>query len=132
MKTLGGRPGVHSARYAGAACDSEANCKLLLQQMRGAGDRSATFTTVVAYADRRGLRYFEGTCAGRILRIQRGTGGFGYDALFCADGHCRSFAELTRDEKNAISHRGKALRAFRTYLYSQLLSSHDCPDSTRS
>lgn len=132
VRALGGRPGVHSARYAGAACDAEANRTLLLREMRSAEDRSAAFTTVVAYAHARGLLYFEGTCTGRILRAGRGAGGFGYDCLFCADGHSRSFAELTPAEKNAVSHRGKALRAFREYMHSRLGTGHDRPDSTRS
>ena len=123
VRALDGRPGVHSARYAGAACDAAANRKLLLKEMRFAGDRSAAFTTVMAFANARGLLYFEGTCTGRILRAERGAGGFGYDCLFCADGHSRSFAELTPEQKNAVSHRGKALRAFRDYMRSRLRQS---------
>ncbi len=131
VRALGGRPGVHSARFAGPDCDAEDNRRLLLDELRDFDDRSASFTTVIAYADTQGLLFFEGTCSGRILRKERGSGGFGYDALFCADGHSRSFAELTRAEKNAVSHRGKALRAFREYMHLRLVAGHDCPDTAR-
>ncbi len=131
VRALGGRPGVHSARFAGPDCDAEANRRLLLDELHECDDRSASFTTVVAYANADSLLFFEGTCSGRILREERGTGGFGYDALFCAGGQSRSFAELTRAEKNAVSHRGKALRAFREFMHLRLVAGHDCPDTTR-
>ena len=132
VAALHGRPGVHSARYAGPYCDAAANRSLLLRELQNAADRSASFTTVMAFAEPVGLQFFVGTCRGRILLAERGTGGFGYDALFCPEGHSRSFAELTTSEKNALSHRGKALRSFSDYLRTRLEASHDCTGSARN
>ena len=117
VAALGGAPGVHSARYAGPAADDAANRARLLRDLAGRADRSARFRTVLAYLDAAGaLHTFEGVCRGRILHEERGTGGFGYDALFVPEGETRTFAELAPEEKNAISHRAQALRAFRHAL----------------
>ncbi len=120
VAALDGRPGVHSARYAGPEADPAANRNLLRQELGGAEDRGARFRTVLAFATKQGVRYFEGSCAGVILKQERGTGGFGYDALFQPAGEMRSFAELTKAEKNAISHRGRALRQFTAFLEEML------------
>ncbi len=120
VDALGGRPGVHAARYAGPEADAAANRALLLRELAGHPDRAARFRTVVAFAEGDALRYFEGVCPGRILDEERGAGGFGYDALFVPEGHTRTFAELSPHEKNAVSHRGRALRAFAAYLAERL------------
>jgi XTP/dITP diphosphohydrolase len=123
VSALGGRPGVHAARYAGPAADDAANRAKLLREMEGAADRSARFRTVIAFAGAPSspgttpeVSYFEGTCEGHLLDAERGRGGFGYDALFVPVGDTRSFAELDPAEKNAVSHRGKALQAFAAAL----------------
>ncbi len=120
VAALGGRPGVHAARYAGPACDAVANRALLRRELAGVANRAAQFRTVIAFAEAGTVRFFEGTCKGRILDQERGTGGFGYDALFVPDGETRSFAELSPPEKNALSHRGCALRKFVAYLHDRL------------
>ena len=120
VDALGGRPGVHAARYAGPACDAVANRALLRRELAGVANRAAQFRTIIAFAEAGAVRYFEGVCKGRILDEERGTGGFGYDPLFVPDGEARTFAELSPDEKNAISHRGRALRAFAAYLHERL------------
>jgi XTP/dITP diphosphohydrolase len=120
VAALGGRPGVYSARYAGPACDPAANRALLRRELAGATDRSAQFRTVLAFVEAGAARYFEGACRGHILDEERGAGGFGYDALFVPDGETRTFAELSPAEKNAVSHRGQALRAFAAYLHERL------------
>ena len=120
VNALGGRPGVHAARYAGPACDAVANRALLRRELTGAADRTAQFRTVIAFIEDADVHYFEGVCEGRILDEERGSGGFGYDPLFVPDGQTRTFAELSPDEKNAISHRGRALRAFAAYLHERL------------
>jgi XTP/dITP diphosphohydrolase len=116
VSALDGRPGVFSARYAGPEADEAANRALLLRELEGAGDRSARFRTVIAYADDGEVRLFEGECPGRIIHEERGSGGFGYDAIFVPDGDERTFAELPLAEKNAISHRGAALRKLVHFL----------------
>ena len=116
VDALQGRPGVHSARYAGSGADDAANRALLLKELEGVKDaeaRPARFRTELAFLDPSGdLRVYTGLCEGRILFGERGSGGFGYDALFQPDGYDQSFAELSAHEKNRISHRGRALRAF--------------------
>lgn len=116
VAALGGRPGVHSARYAGPEANDAANRTRLREEMQGQPDRSAQFRTVIAFAEGETVAYFEGVCKGHIINEERGTGGFGYDALFVPGGETQTFAELTASEKNAISHRGRALRKFAAYL----------------
>jgi XTP/dITP diphosphohydrolase len=109
-------PGVLSARWAGTAKDDAANNALLLQQLADVPDtrRGAHFTCAVAFCHPTAQGVEEhvvhGEMAGRVIREQRGAGGFGYDVLFVADGHEQTTAELSVSEKDAISHRGKALR----------------------
>lgn len=110
VEALGGQPGVHSARYAGGdATDDDNNIKLL-QEMEGCLDRKAYFQCVLSIAVPSGPALtYEGRCDGVILNEKRGEGGFGYDPLFYVEEYGKSFAELSMDEKNRISHRGKAL-----------------------
>lgn len=117
VEALGGEPGVHSARYApGVGHDSEANMKLLLENLRDKENRKARFRTVIALVEGNDPRLFEGVVNGQILTEPSGTGGFGYDPVFRPDGWIKSFAEATAEEKNAVSHRGKATRALTEYL----------------
>ena len=110
VRALGGAPGVRSARYAGEPSDAAANNALLLRNLKGVTDRRANFTCAIALVDPRGFEHtVVGRCFGRIAEAPSGAGGFGYDPLFVPDGHDQSFAELTAAEKNAISHRGRAL-----------------------
>jgi XTP/dITP diphosphohydrolase len=112
VRALNGAPGVLSARYAGADCSPADNRALLLQRLEGVTDRAARFRTVLSFTDRSGTQYFEGTCSGLILPEERGSGGFGYDAIFQPIASSCSFAELTPKAKNEISHRGEAVRLF--------------------
>ena len=110
LAALGGEPGVRSARYAGEPSDTPANNALLLKNLEGVTDRRANFTCCVALIDPNGEEHvLAGRCYGTISESASGSGGFGYDPLFIPDGHSKSFAELSADEKNAISHRGRAL-----------------------
>jgi XTP/dITP diphosphohydrolase len=118
---LGGRPGVRSARYAGADATDEENLAKLLEEVGKEEDRRAAYVCVIALVDEGGNEsIFEGRCKGTLATEPRGTGGFGYDPAFVPDdtgpGDRRTMAELTPDEKNAISHRGRAARALATHL----------------
>ncbi|NMB46836.1 MAG: XTP/dITP diphosphatase [Firmicutes bacterium] len=113
VDTLGGQPGVHSARFAGAsATDEENNIKLLrLLDRCPAADRTARFRCAIALVGRGDAEELvKGICSGVIISQPQGTGGFGYDPLFMVPDLGKTFAELSSDEKNRISHRGKALR----------------------
>jgi XTP/dITP diphosphohydrolase len=123
VDALNGMPGVLSARWAGTAKDDAANNRLLLEQLEDVHDdrRTAHFTCAIAFAypvGEGGLadHVVHGEMHGRVIRELRGSGGFGYDVLFCADGHDQTSAELPPDEKDAISHRGKALREIAPYV----------------
>ena len=111
VEALDGAPGVHSARFAGDAADDAANRALLLDRLRGITDRRARFRTVVAVVHPSGeIHLLHGECTGRITDVERGTNGFGYDGLFVPDdGDGRTFAEMDSAEKDAMSHRGRAL-----------------------
>ena len=112
VAALGGAPGVRSARYAGEPSDTAANNALLLRNLAGTENRAANFTCAIALVDPEGAEHtVEGKCFGRIALGPSGAAGFGYDPLFIPDGYEKSFAELTAGEKNAISHRGRALAA---------------------
>jgi XTP/dITP diphosphohydrolase len=119
---LGGAPGVYSARYAGEGASDEANLEKLLREVDAAGtDRRAAYVCAIALIDEGGHEYvFEARCEGTLLAEGRGSGGFGYDPAFVPDetGHNdpRTMAELPPDEKNAISHRGKAVRMLARHL----------------
>lgn len=117
VDALDGAPGVYSARYAGPGHDSAANMKLLLSNMAGKTDRKARFRTVIAMTrgDKAPL-YFTGTVEGEILTEPRGEEGFGYDPVFLPEGSSLTFAEMDGDAKNAISHRGRAVKALLEWL----------------
>lgn len=116
VDALDGAPGVYSARFAGPEKNDRANMALLLEKLGGSTQRSARFRTVLAYVDAMETRYFEGVVEGTIAMQGRGDGGFGYDPIFIPDGEQRSFAEMEAAEKNAMSHRAKAMQAFVQYL----------------
>lgn len=116
VNALGGRPGVHSKRYSLEAT-AEANNALLLHELTNHTDRSAAFITVLALVTSDYEGVVEGRCEGSILHAARGEGGFGYDPLFAPqDAPGRAMAELSLDEKNAISHRGRAFGALPALL----------------
>jgi XTP/dITP diphosphohydrolase len=120
IDALDGRPGVHSARFAGRGASFEDNVKKVLLELGGVKepDRTARFRTVIAAVYPDGESWWvEGVLEGTVLRERRGEHGFGYDPIFAPLGEGgRSLAELSSDEKNAISHRGNALRAFAAKL----------------
>lgn len=120
VDALGGAPGVYSARYAGEHCSPSDNIDKLLSQMKGVSDRSARFRTVVTLAAPEGMStvQFEGIVEGSIASERHGEGGFGYDPVFIAEESGMSFAEMSPEAKNSISHRGRALRG----LFKSLLS----------
>lgn len=116
VDALDGAPGVYSARYAGPGHDSAANMRLLLANMEGKTDRSARFVTVIALILGGREMTFEGRVEGEILTSPEGDGGFGYDPVFRPDGREVSFAMMSTDDKNAISHRGRATARLIDYL----------------
>ena len=129
INTLGGEPGVYSARYAGEAKDSEANMAKVLAKLEGKTDRTAQFKTVVALTLNNEEFTFEGICKGQIATSKSGAGGFGYDPIFIPDGYNISFAEMAASEKNKISHRGKAIHKLKTFL-NQLINQRTSEVST--
>lgn len=111
VDTLGGAPGVYSARYAGEPVSYPANNEKLLRELELAQDRRARFRCVIALASPSGeARTVEGRCEGAVARAPRGRGGFGYDPVFVPEGHAQTFSEMEASAKNAISHRGRALQ----------------------
>ena len=122
VDALGGAPGVYTARYAGPDKGSDANIEKLLAELSAVeareGDisRTARFRTVVALIMNGELKTFEGVMEGEIARTRSGSEGFGYDPVFIPQGYNCTIAEISLDEKNAISHRGKAMRALAEYL----------------
>jgi XTP/dITP diphosphohydrolase len=120
-RALGGRPGVHSARYAGPQATDEQNLELLLRELAGAADRSVAYVCALAYVEEGGAEHlFEGRCDGELAREPSGSGGFGYDPAFVPDdtgpGDARTMAELSPEKKHAISHRGRAARQLAGWL----------------
>lgn len=118
VDALGGAPGVYSARYAGPGHDSAANMALLLENLRGVTDRKARFVTVIALILDGVEKTFTGKVEGEILTAPEGDGGFGYDPVFRPEGHDATFALMSPDDKNAISHRGRATALLVEYLNS--------------
>ncbi len=117
VEALGGAPGVHSARYATDGHDFAANNRLLLKNLEGVENRRARFRTVISLILNGEEHFFEGIVEGRILDRETGHEGFGFDPLFVPDGYERTFAEMSPAEKNAISHRGRAVRKLAEYLH---------------
>jgi XTP/dITP diphosphohydrolase len=111
VDALNGAPGVRSARFAGEQATDAENRALLIEKLDGVTNRSARFRTVVALVSSKGdIHFVGGECAGTIAESERGDSGFGYDSLFIpTDGDGRTFAEMTGPEKDAVSHRGRAL-----------------------
>lgn len=116
IEALNFEPGVYSARYAGPAKDSTANMWKVLEKMNGLENRKARFRTVIALLLHDKEYLFEGRVDGEILTEKHGEAGFGYDPIFRPDGYTESFAEMPMDEKNKISHRGRATRELCEFL----------------
>jgi XTP/dITP diphosphohydrolase len=122
VTALNGAPGVYSARYAsmhsaGQAGDSEANMNLLLKNLQQHNNLAAQFRTVICLLQKgQQPRYFEGIVKGEILQQRQGEKGFGYDPIFMPEGYRQSFAQMPAEEKNRISHRGRAVQMLAEYL----------------
>ncbi len=117
VDALNGQPGVYSARYAGPEASFADNCNLLLKNLNGIQNRNAAFKTVFCYINENGIpTYLEGEVKGTITNNYAGNAGFGYDPIFLPAGYNQTFAEMSLDEKNSISHRGKAVRLLAEYL----------------
>lgn len=117
---LNGAPGVFSALYAGRHGDDEGNLQKLLDELKDKTDRTGYYKAVICLIWNSQPHYFEGICNGTIIESKRGEGGFGYDPIFVPDGFTETFAELTPEVKNKISHRGKAVRQMVDFLKEQL------------
>ncbi|HLN54792.1 MAG TPA: RdgB/HAM1 family non-canonical purine NTP pyrophosphatase, partial [Bacteroidales bacterium] len=115
-EALDGLPGVHSARFAGESKNSDANIEKLQVMLGESENRKARFRTVIAliWNDREYL--FEGTVSGEIIKEKRGTEGFGYDPVFIPEGRIKTFAEMSLEEKNTLSHRARAFEKLRGFL----------------
>lgn len=123
VDALKGAPGIYSARYAGEPCDHAKNNDKILKALEGIEDpyRTAAFVSVIACSFPDGRDFtVRGECKGKMLKAPKGDGGFGYDPLFVPDGFDATFSQLTFDEKNGISHRGRALEAFAAIFPSYL------------
>lgn len=119
VEALQGAPGVYSARYAGAQRDSNDNMDLLLKNLAQSKNRKARFRTVITLVLQGKVHQFEGIAEGEILNSKRGEQGFGYDPIFLPEGLNKSMAELSAEEKNAISHRGMAVKKLIEFLRTQ-------------
>lgn len=116
VESLSGRPGVFSARYGGEPRSAENNMEKLLFELKGKSNRKAQFRTAITL-NLDGQQYlFEGVCKGEILKSKSGKGGFGYDPLFQPEGYTSTFAEMSAEEKNSISHRGLAIQKLVEFL----------------
>ena len=121
VDALNGAPGVYSARYGGPGLDDAGRYKLLLENMRGQLDRRCRFVSAICCCFPNGDKVeARGECAGTLAYAPKGADGFGYDPVFFVPGLKKTFAELSPEEKNAISHRGNALKAFREKLETYL------------
>lgn len=120
VEALNGAPGVYSARYAGMKKSSEDNMSKLLLDLKGDLNRRAQFRTVIAYINSYGKEFlFDGIVEGNIASHKMGEKGFGYDPIFIPENGTMSFAQMTADQKNEISHRARSLRRFLDFLDSQ-------------
>lgn len=116
VEALHNRPGVYSSRYAGEDGNSEKNMQKLLSELQGKQNRKAQFRTVIALCIDKKEYLFEGVCKGKISTEKKGKEGFGYDPVFIPDGSQKSFAEMTQEEKNTVSHRAKAIHQLVEFL----------------
>ena len=116
VDALGGEPGVYSARYAGDDCNSEANMLKLLQNLTGKNDRKAQFRTVIALIINGEEKLFNGIVKGTITEEKMGNSGFGYDPIFIPEGYSESFAQMSSEMKNSISHRYRATEQLSIFL----------------
>ncbi|MFA6516947.1 MAG: RdgB/HAM1 family non-canonical purine NTP pyrophosphatase [Bacteroidia bacterium] len=116
IDALNGEPGVYSARYAGEAASDINNCALVLGNMKGKTNRSARFVSVISFRWEGNEKLFRGELEGTITQEPKGSQGFGYDPIFIPDGYAITLAEMQPEEKNAISHRAKAIQQLVTYL----------------
>lgn len=116
IDALNGAPGVHSARYAGADRNFNANIEKVLSNLKNIENRTAQFRTVICLIWEEKEYYFEGICRGHIAEQNSGTAGFGYDPIFIPEGASKSFATMTMEEKNTFSHRQKAVTQLFTFL----------------
>ena len=116
IEALGGRPGVYSARYAGENCSFQDNVRKVMSELQGIENRNACFKTVVALILDNQTYYFEGRVDGEIITEERGAAGFGYDPIFRPLGFNQTFAEMSEADKNAISHRGRAMQKLMDFL----------------
>jgi XTP/dITP diphosphohydrolase len=116
IEALNGQPGVHSARFAGENKDSDANIDKALLMMGETENRNARFRTVIALILNGKEYLFEGIVNGRIIKEKRGKAGFGYDPVFIPEGMTKTFAEMSLDEKNRISHRARAFEKLKGFL----------------
>ena len=114
--SLGGKPGVYSARFAGEPANAENNMKKLLSELENKTDRKAQFRTIVALNLNGDYFEFEGICKGEIITEKRGEKGFGYDPIFIPDNYKETFAEMNAETKNTISHRGIAIQKLVDFL----------------
>ncbi|MBQ1253272.1 MAG: non-canonical purine NTP diphosphatase [Alistipes sp.] len=121
VEALNGEPGVRSARYATDGHDDTANKRLLLERMEGVENRTAQFRTAMVLIIEGKEYLFEGIVRGRILHEECGEGGFGYDPIFAPEGYDCSFAQMSAQEKNDISHRGIAVRKLAEFLQNAIL-----------
>lgn len=119
VEVLNGEPGVYSARYAGEECNPEANMYKLLQNLTGKNNRNAQFRTVIALIIKGEEKLFNGIVKGTISNEKMGNAGFGYDPIFIPEGFSESFAQMTGDMKNSISHRYRATEELSNYLKQQ-------------
>jgi|TARA_B110000259_G_C13832963_1_gene329455 XTP/dITP diphosphohydrolase len=117
---LNGEPGVYSARYAGEDCDSNKNMEKLIKKLINKKNRKARFKTVIALVLNNKLHQFEGVVNGTIAHSKKGDKGFGYDPIFIPEGYKKSFAELSLNEKNEISHRSIAVKKLINFIKIQL------------
>lgn len=119
VEALGGEPGVYSARYAGTPVNSQKNIDKLLKKLKNIDNRTASFRTVIALIFEGQTHFFDGTVKGTITTEQHGDKGFGYDSVFVPEGYDRTFAQMTDDEKNSISHRSRAVAKLVDFLKSK-------------
>lgn len=119
VDALNGAPGVYSARYAGPDCSFQDNVNKLLEELKGKENRLANFKTVISLILEGKEYFFEGRVDGRITETTSGTDGFGYDPIFTPEGNHFTFAEMSLDDKNKISHRGRAVAKLIQFLQNQ-------------